>query len=68
MQQRCGHSQVIWYDAVTIDGSLVWQNTLNGLNQPFLDACDAILINYSWKVPALPSRQLPAISQCFMVQ
>lgn len=50
MRERCRHSLVIWYDAVTIEGSLSWQDTLNNLNQPFYDACDAIFVNYSWKV------------------
>lgn len=40
---------VLWYDAVTVEGRLDWQNTLNRLNRPFLDACDAIWINYTWK-------------------
>ena len=40
---------VIWYDAVTIEGKLVWQNTLNGLNKPFFDACDGLWVNYTWK-------------------
>ena len=26
-------SKVIWYDSVTIDGNLKWQNSLNKLNQ-----------------------------------
>jgi mannosyl-glycoprotein endo-beta-N-acetylglucosaminidase len=43
------HALVVWYDAVTIEGKLEWQNTLNDLNRPFFDACDAIWINYSWK-------------------
>ncbi|EIE20293.1 glycoside hydrolase, partial [Coccomyxa subellipsoidea C-169] len=49
MRQQCPRSQVIWYDAVTTEGKLIWQNTLNDLNRPFLDATDAIFINYSWK-------------------
>jgi mannosyl-glycoprotein endo-beta-N-acetylglucosaminidase len=39
---------LIWYDAVTIDGELVWQNALNAKNKPFFDACDAIFLNYAW--------------------
>jgi hypothetical protein len=30
---------VIWYDAVTVEGWLEWQNGLTALNQPFMDAC-----------------------------
>ena len=40
--------RVIWYDAVTVEGRLEWQNTLNALNRPFLDAADAIWVNYTW--------------------
>ena len=50
MQRHCSRGQVIWYDAVTAAGKLKWQNTLNALNRPFFDACDAIFVNYAWKV------------------
>ncbi len=43
-------SLVIWYDAVTVEGKLQWQNELNGLNSPFFQACDGIFLNYTWKV------------------
>lgn len=49
MHQTVPGSQVIWYDAVTVQGKLEWQNTLNELNRPFLDACDALFVNYTWK-------------------
>jgi endo-beta-N-acetylglucosaminidase D len=39
---------VIWYDAVTTEGNLTWQNALTPLNSPFLDACDGIWLNYTW--------------------
>lgn len=42
-------SKVIWYDAVTVEGRLDWQNALTGLNVPFFEACDGIWINYTWK-------------------
>ena len=50
MRAACSRSQVIWYDAVTTEGHLKWQNTLNALNRPFFEASDAIFINYAWKV------------------
>lgn len=37
------------YDAVTIEGKLQWQSALTALNQPFLQACDGIFLNYTWK-------------------
>ncbi|XP_068632077.1 uncharacterized protein ENGase [Battus philenor] len=39
---------LLWYDSVTIDGHLNWQNCLNAKNRPFFDACDGIFTNYSW--------------------
>ncbi|PSC72394.1 cytosolic endo-beta-N-acetylglucosaminidase-like [Micractinium conductrix] len=44
-----GWSQVIWYDAVTTEGQLAWQDGLTPLNRPFFDACDALWVNYTWK-------------------
>ena len=26
-------SKIIWYDSVTVDGNLKWQNSLNKMNQ-----------------------------------
>lgn len=42
-------SEVVWYDAVTKDGSLKWQNTLNDMNRPFFEAATSLWINYTWK-------------------
>ncbi|KAH6762823.1 Glycosyl hydrolase family 85 [Perilla frutescens var. hirtella] len=42
-------SLVIWYDSVTVDGDLSWQNQLNDKNKPFFDLCDGIFANYSWE-------------------
>lgn len=42
-------SLVIWYDSVTKDGDLLWQNELNEKNKPFFDICDGIFVNYTWK-------------------
>lgn len=45
---RARGAQVLWYDAVTMEGKLRWQNKLNKLNLPFFQACDGIFINYGW--------------------
>ncbi|KAH1152860.1 hypothetical protein GLYMA_18G024300v4 [Glycine max] len=42
-------SLVIWYDSVTLDGKLNWQDQLNEHNKPFFDICDGIFVNYTWK-------------------
>jgi mannosyl-glycoprotein endo-beta-N-acetylglucosaminidase len=41
-------SQIIWYDSVTKDGQLVWQNALNQKNVSFFHCCDGIFLNYNW--------------------
>ncbi|KAL5061708.1 hypothetical protein RYX36_023445, partial [Vicia faba] len=40
---------VLWYDSVTIDGELKWQDQLNEYNKPFFDICDGIFVNYTWE-------------------
>jgi len=47
------HNLIIWYDAVTVQGRLEWQDALTPLNKPFFDACDAIYLNYTWKPDTL---------------
>ncbi|KAF3632042.1 Cytosolic endo-beta-N-acetylglucosaminidase 2 [Capsicum annuum] len=42
-------SLVIWYDSVTIDGNLSWQDQLNAKNKPFFDISDGIFVNYTWR-------------------
>ncbi|KAL0029243.1 hypothetical protein WJX79_005154 [Trebouxia sp. C0005] len=49
MHEMVPGSQVVWYDAVTTEGILEWQDTVNDLNLPFFEAADAIFINYTWK-------------------
>ncbi|CAG9766938.1 unnamed protein product [Ceutorhynchus assimilis] len=41
-------SVVIWYDSVTKDGLLRWQDQLNDQNRCFFDSCDGIFLNYGW--------------------
>ncbi|CAI5445611.1 unnamed protein product [Caenorhabditis angaria] len=42
------NSRIIWYDSVTFDGKLRWQNALNSKNHKFYDSCDGIYLNYNW--------------------
>jgi endo-beta-N-acetylglucosaminidase D len=41
---------VQWYDAVTVEGMLTYQNTLNSENAPWITkaGADSIFINYKW--------------------
>ncbi|KAA8539540.1 hypothetical protein F0562_026232 [Nyssa sinensis] len=42
-------SLVIWYDSITVNGDLKWQDQLNAHNKHFFDICDGIFVNYTWK-------------------
>merc|ERR1711917_21571 len=48
---------VIWYDAVTIEGKLKWQNGLTNLNLPFFEESNAIFTNYTFKEDHLKASQ-----------
>ena len=48
-----GVGEVIWYDAVTADGELKWQDELNEKNADFFLHCDGIFLNYNWKAENL---------------
>ncbi|XP_055328194.1 cytosolic endo-beta-N-acetylglucosaminidase-like [Paramacrobiotus metropolitanus] len=44
---------VIWYDSITIKGSLKWQNCLNEENMKFFHVVDGIFLNYNWSLSDL---------------
>ena len=61
-------SKVLWYDSVTSNGQLQWQNKLNQLNKyafvnitvlrrpsirQYFDLCDGIFLNYHWTMTDL---------------
>lgn len=53
MQEVSRRPYVIWYDSVTAEGQLIWQNELNFNNKLFFDACDGIYLNYNWDAEKL---------------
>ncbi|XP_023324291.1 cytosolic endo-beta-N-acetylglucosaminidase isoform X2 [Eurytemora carolleeae] len=55
---------VIWYDSVTIQGELKWQDELNSLNKPFFDECDGIFLNYCWKLPENSDPPKDSLNNC----
>ncbi|GAA6008916.1 hypothetical protein JCM11491_003834 [Sporobolomyces phaffii] len=67
MHERVPNSEVMWYDAVTSEGKLSWQNALNERNLPFLRACDSIFLNYFW-TPSEIAATLALVEQTTTVQ
>ncbi|KAG2172752.1 hypothetical protein INT43_000099 [Umbelopsis isabellina] len=55
IHSRIPHSKIIWYDSMTKDGDIKWQNTLNDMNQDFFNVVDGLFVNYFWKVDTPPS-------------
>lgn len=53
IHEKISGSVIIWYDSVTRDGVLAWQNELNEYNRCFFDLCDGIFTNYTWKIENL---------------
>ncbi|CAG8449878.1 6005_t:CDS:10 [Diversispora eburnea] len=49
MHKKKPGSLVLWYDSITKEGTLSWQDQLNDLNYPYFDATDGIFVNYTWK-------------------
>ncbi|CAO3653105.1 unnamed protein product [Mucor hiemalis] len=49
MHDEIPGSQVIWYDSMTNDGEIDWQNNLNWKNELFFKNSDGIFLNYWWK-------------------
>ncbi|XP_043658707.1 cytosolic endo-beta-N-acetylglucosaminidase [Drosophila teissieri] len=47
-ESRVPHGRVFWYDSVTEDGQLRWQNELNSRNAEFFRRSHGTLINYAW--------------------
>ena len=39
---------MLWYDSVTKDGALRWQDALTPMNEMYFHAADGIFTNYTW--------------------
>ncbi|KAK0532962.1 hypothetical protein OC834_002400 [Tilletia horrida] len=50
---------VLWYDSVTRDGLLQWQDAVTKENTPFLEVSDGIFTNYTWARPPRPQIEQP---------
>ncbi|EJU03867.1 hypothetical protein DACRYDRAFT_21286 [Dacryopinax primogenitus] len=48
-------SVIMWYDSVTVNGNLRWQNTLNQLNSAFFIASDSLFTNYNYSSGTIPT-------------
>ncbi|POX53098.1 endo-beta-N-acetylglucosaminidase [Streptomyces sp. Ru71] len=47
--------RVTWYDAMTVDGTVNWQNALTSRNQAFFQAADDMFVNFGWSTASLAS-------------
>ncbi|RII18705.1 Glycosyl hydrolase family 85 [Streptomyces sp. YIM 130001] len=47
--------RVCWYDSMTVDGSVNWQDALNDRNQPFFEAASSMFLNFNWTPQDLTS-------------
>ncbi|XP_066252935.1 uncharacterized protein ENGase [Euwallacea similis] len=65
--QQSSENVIIWYDSVTRDGNLKWQDQLNNLNRCFFDCCDGIFLNYSWNEEKLQNTAALARARQFDV-
>ncbi|CAH0719690.1 unnamed protein product, partial [Brenthis ino] len=50
LHQELEDPLLVWYDSVTIEGHLNWQNGLNDKNKAFFEVVDAFFTNYSWSL------------------
>ncbi|XP_063226102.1 cytosolic endo-beta-N-acetylglucosaminidase isoform X1 [Bacillus rossius redtenbacheri] len=60
LKLKLPHAEVVWYDSVTVDGDLKWQDELNDLNRTFFDHCDGIFLNYCWTDEKLKNTAMSA--------
>ncbi|GMH45314.1 hypothetical protein BSKO_13271 [Bryopsis sp. KO-2023] len=58
MHETIPHSMIVWYDAITIEGKLEWQDCLDEKNLSFFNITDAILVNYTWGQEKLTTDRL----------
>ncbi|WP_055491216.1 endo-beta-N-acetylglucosaminidase [Streptomyces sp. TP-A0356] len=47
--------RVTWYDAMTVNGTVAWQGALDGRNQAFFQAADAMFVDFRWSGSSLVS-------------
>ncbi|MDI3402536.1 endo-beta-N-acetylglucosaminidase [Streptomyces cavernicola] len=45
--------RITWYDAMTKNGSVDWQDELNAANQDFFLASDTMFVNFNWNAEKL---------------
>ncbi|MDQ8703462.1 endo-beta-N-acetylglucosaminidase [Streptomyces sp. LHD-70] len=45
--------RITWYDAMTRNGSVDWQDELNAANQDFFLASDSMFVNFNWNTGKL---------------
>ncbi|TYP69549.1 endo-beta-N-acetylglucosaminidase [Paenibacillus methanolicus] len=53
-QKKPANMQIMWYDSMTVDGKIAWQNALNDKNAMFLQdggqkIADSMFLNFWWR-------------------
>jgi endo-beta-N-acetylglucosaminidase D len=55
--------KVVWYDALTCDNKVVYQNSMTPKNVVFALAADALFTNYKWTIPKVEEARKLAMKQ-----
>lgn len=52
--------KVLWYDALTTDGDVYYQNGLTSLNRPYVQSTSGLFTNYKWTEKKLTESKISA--------
>ena len=61
---KAGHYEIMWYDAMTVDGEMDWQNQMNEKNKAFAvdeagnTLADSMFLNFWWTTDKLGPEKL----------
>ncbi|KAL9004368.1 MAG: hypothetical protein Q9188_002813 [Gyalolechia gomerana] len=55
------HKKVLWYDALTTEGDVYYQNGLTSMNRPYVQSTSGLFTNYKWTEKMLAQSELFAV-------